>query len=77
MGGDQGPSRFGWGPAWRRCARGCVSLKWTRVRHQGCLPSRCARFVSSRVSAAELERTIEVLKAVASFFARECDPLSR
>jgi transposase len=26
---------------------------------------------------AELERTIEVLKAATSFFARECDPLSR
>lgn len=26
---------------------------------------------------AELERTIEVLKAARSFFARECDPLSR
>jgi transposase-like protein len=26
---------------------------------------------------AELERTIEVLKAAASFFARECDPLHR
>ena len=26
---------------------------------------------------AELEHTIEVLKAATSFFARECDPLSR
>jgi transposase len=26
---------------------------------------------------AELERTIEVLKAATSFFARECDPLFR
>lgn len=26
---------------------------------------------------AELERTIEVLKAATSFFVRECDPLSR
>ena len=30
-----------------------------------------------RRKCAELERTIEVLKAATSFFARECDPLSR
>jgi transposase len=42
------------------------------------VPTESAREIRElKRKCAELERTIEVLKAATSFFARECDPLSR
>ena len=42
------------------------------------VPTESARKIRElKGKCAELERTIEVLKAATSFFARECDPLSR
>jgi transposase len=42
------------------------------------VPSESAREIRElKRKCAELERTIEVLKAARSFFARECDPLYR
>jgi transposase len=42
------------------------------------MPTESAREIRElKRKCAELERTIEVLKAATSFFARECDPLSR
>jgi transposase len=42
------------------------------------VPTESAREIRKlKRKCAELERTIEVLKAATSFFARECDPLSR
>jgi transposase len=42
------------------------------------VPTESAREIRElKGKCAELERTIEVLKAATSFFARECDPLSR
>ena len=42
------------------------------------VPTESAREIRDlKRKCAELERTIEVLKAATSFFARECDPLYR
>ena len=42
------------------------------------VPTESAREIRElKRKCAELERTIEVLKAATSFFARECDPLHR
>jgi len=42
------------------------------------VPTESAREIRElKRKCAELERTIEVLKAATSFFARECDPLYR
>jgi len=42
------------------------------------VPTESAREIRELTrKCAELERTIEVLKAATSFFARECDPLCR
>ncbi len=42
------------------------------------VPTESAREIRElKRKCAELERTIEVLKVATSFFARECDPLSR
>lgn len=42
------------------------------------VPTESAREIRElKRKCAELERTIEVLKAAMDFFARECDPLSR
>ncbi len=42
------------------------------------VPTESAREIRElKRKCAELERTIEVLKAATTFFARECDPLSR
>ena len=42
------------------------------------VPTESAREIRElKRKCAELERTIEVLKAATSFFVRECDPLSR
>ena len=57
--------------------------KWVRqsevdARQTPGAPTESAREIRElKRKCAELERTIEVLKAATSFFARECDPLSR
>jgi transposase len=57
--------------------------KWLRESEVGAgevpgVPAESVREIRElKRKCAELERTIEVLKAATSFFARECDPLSR
>ena len=57
--------------------------KWVRLAEVDAgaapgVPTESAREIRElKRKCAELERTIEVLKAATTFFARECDPLHR
>ena len=54
--------------------------KWVRQAEvdEGRVPTQTAREIREpKRKNAELERTIEILKAATTFFARECDPQRR